>query len=88
MKNKTVFSHLSSIGAARMVNISQKEITSRMARAEAWVNVGEDIVKKLQLEGGLFKGNVIETARIAGIMAAKRTSELITNVSPTYTQCR
>ncbi len=82
MKNKTVFSHLSSTSAARMVNISQKEITNRMARAEAWVNVGEDIVKKLQLEGGLSKGNVIETARIAGIMAAKRTSELIPMCHP------
>ena len=82
MKNKTVFSHLSSTSAAWMVNISQKKLTNRMARAEAWVNVGADIVKKLQLDGGLSKGNVIETARIAGIMAAKRTSELIPMCHP------
>ena len=74
---KSVFSHLSSSGAARMVNISEKETTKRMARAEAWVSVGEEIITKLKREGGLAKGNVIETARIAGIMVAKKTSELI-----------
>ncbi|MFC1528431.1 cyclic pyranopterin monophosphate synthase MoaC [Candidatus Latescibacterota bacterium] len=77
MKGNNSFSHLTSSGAARMVNISQKETTRRMARAEAWVKVGEELVTKLKSDGGLVKGNVIETARIAGIMAAKRTSELI-----------
>ena len=77
MKNKTAFSHLSPRGAARMVNISGKKVTKRMARAEAWVNVGVEIVTKLRQEGGITKGNVIETARLAGIMAAKKTAELI-----------
>lgn len=60
-----------------MVNISGKKTTQRYARAESWVIVGKGIAAHLQNEGGLAKGNVIETARIAGIMAAKRTSELI-----------
>ncbi len=49
----------------------------RMARVETWVHVGPEIVKQLQNEGGISKGNVLETAKLAGIMAAKRTSELI-----------
>ena len=77
MKNKTAFSHISPSGSARMVDISEKETSRRMARAEAWVKVGKDTAEKLRREGGLTKGNVIETARIAGIMAAKRTPELI-----------
>ena len=82
MKNKTVFSHISPNGTARMVNISEKKATRRMARAEAWVNVGAEVAAQLRIKGGLAKGNVIETARIAGIMAAKRTSDLIPMCHP------
>jgi len=60
-----------------MVNVSEKNSTVRMARAETWVHVGSEIVKQLKEAGGISKGNVLETAKIAGIMAAKRTSELI-----------
>ena len=77
MNKRNVFSHLSSDGAARMVNISAKKIKRRMARAESWVKVGADIIIQLRNKGGVTKGNVIETARIAGIMAAKKTSSLI-----------
>ncbi|MFC1489654.1 cyclic pyranopterin monophosphate synthase MoaC [Candidatus Latescibacterota bacterium] len=77
MKDKLAFSHLSKSGSAKMVNISEKNSTLRMARAEAWVHVGPEIIKQLKKEGGFSKGNVIETAKLAGIMAAKRTSELI-----------
>ena len=77
MNKRNVFSHLSSDGAARMVNISAKKITRRMARAESWVKVGADIITQLRNKGGVTKGNVIETARIAGIMAAKKTPDLI-----------
>lgn len=77
MEDKTEFSHLSPSGAARMVDISGKKVTRRMARAEAWVNVGTEIVTKLRQDGGITKGNVIETARLAGIMAAKKTAEII-----------
>jgi cyclic pyranopterin phosphate synthase len=60
-----------------MVSVSGKAVTSRTARAEAWVKVGKSIAKLLRRSGGVAKGNVLETARLAGIMAAKRTSELI-----------
>lgn len=82
MKNKPVFSHLSKSGSARMVNISKKISTARMAQAETWVFVGSEIAKQLQDKGGVSKGNVLETAKIAGIMAAKKTSELIPMCHP------
>ena len=51
--------------------------TVRMARAEAVVHLGEKIAELLSRTGVVSKGNVVETARIAGIMAAKRTPDLI-----------
>ena len=59
-----------------------KPVTARTARAEAWVDVGADIAALLRRSGGVAKGNVLETARLAGIMAAKRTSELIPMCHP------
>ena len=82
MKSDPPFPHLSSNGAARMVDVGGKTVTHRSASAEAWVNVGSEIAAQLRKDGGLAKGNVIETARIAGIMAAKRTSELIPMCHP------
>ena len=76
------FTHLSSNGSARMVDVSGKSITHRTAKAESWVLAGVDIISRLREHGSLTKGNVIETARIAGIMAAKRTSELIPMCHP------
>ena len=52
-------------------------MTARTARAEAWVDVGADIAALLRGSGEVAKGDVLETARLAGILAAKRTSELI-----------
>ena len=60
-----------------MVDVSAKQVSRRTASAEAWVQVGAKIAERLQEAGGLAKGNVLETARLAGIMAAKRTAELI-----------
>ncbi len=82
MKSDPPFTHLSSKGAARMVDVAGKPVTHRSASAEAWVNVGSEIAAQLRKDGGLDKGNVIETARIAGIMAAKRTPELIPMCHP------
>ncbi len=86
MKGNTMgdnaFSHLSPDGRARMVDVADKPVTRRIARAEAWVNVGADIAERLRQEGGLAKGNVLETARLAGIMAAKRTPGLIPMCHP------
>jgi cyclic pyranopterin phosphate synthase len=60
-----------------MVDVGNKPPTRRAAVAEAWVEVGETIAALLRQSGAVAKGNVLETARIAGIMAAKRTGELI-----------
>jgi len=70
-------SHVGDDGAARMVDVSGKEITLRTARAEAVVRVGRDVGKLLAETGGVKKGNVLETARLAAILAAKKTSDLI-----------
>ena len=69
-------SHLDERGAAHMVDVSGKETTAREARAEATVNLTTRVLA-LIVEGGLPKGDVIGVARIAGIQAAKRTSDLI-----------
>jgi len=70
-------SHLRRGGGARMVDVSAKRVTLRRARAEAWVQVGPRIARLLRGRGAVRKGDVLETARLAGIGAAKRTGELI-----------
>ncbi len=69
-------SHLNEEGEARMVDVSAKEVTSRTARAEGFVSMTSKTLD-LILSGTVPKGDVLATARIAGIMAAKRTAELI-----------
>jgi len=69
-------SHLNEKGEARMVDVSDKEITTRTARAEGFVAMAPGTLD-LILSGQAPKGDVLATARIAGIMAAKRTHELI-----------
>ncbi len=68
--------HLDAEGNAHMVDVSEKHVTSRTATAKATVEMLPDTLR-LILEGKAKKGDVIATARIAGIMAAKRTHELI-----------
>ncbi|OPF84320.1 cyclic pyranopterin monophosphate synthase accessory protein [Streptomyces antioxidans] len=68
--------HLDPSGAARMVDVSAKDVTARTARASGRVRVAPRVVELLRGEG-LPKGDALATARIAGIMAAKRTPELI-----------
>lgn len=77
MKNDKEFSHLAADGSARMVDVGGKSTSQRMARAESWVETGAEIIDRLAKYGGISKGDVRETARIAGIMAAKKTHELI-----------
>jgi cyclic pyranopterin monophosphate synthase len=67
-------SHYDSSGSARMVDVSAKRDTRRTARAHAFVRISPAVLKKLPENP---KGNPLEIARIAGISAAKRTSELI-----------
>jgi cyclic pyranopterin phosphate synthase len=69
-------SHLNERGEAHMVDVSDKAVTSRTAIAEGFIAMGPETLA-LMREGTAAKGDVLATARIAGIMAAKRTSELI-----------
>jgi len=75
--SKNTLSHLADDGRARMVDVGGKEKTRRAARAEAVVRLGERIARLMAETGGVSKGNVLETARIAGVMAAKRTADLV-----------
>ncbi|MEU3184431.1 cyclic pyranopterin monophosphate synthase MoaC [Streptomyces sp. NPDC006923] len=68
--------HIDESGAARMVDVSAKEITARTARASGRVLVSPRVVELLR-GGGMPKGDALATARIAGIMGAKRTPDLI-----------
>jgi cyclic pyranopterin monophosphate synthase len=71
--------HIDEGGAARMVDVSAKDVTARTARAAGRVLVSPRVVELLRGEGGegLPKGDALATARIAGIMGAKRTPDLI-----------
>jgi len=69
-------SHIDKTGAARMVDISDKAITQREAVAEAIIVLSKDGFAAA-ISGNAKKGDVFAAARIAGIMAAKKTSELI-----------
>ena len=68
--------HLDDSGAARMVDISAKLATRREAMAEGFIHVAKDVLQAIA-EQSVKKGDVLATARIAGIMAAKRTADLI-----------
>ena len=72
----TKLTHLDDKGSARMVDVSAKDPTERTAMAEAIVRMKPETLA-LVLEGAAPKGDVLAAARIAGIMAAKKTSELI-----------
>lgn len=68
--------HLDSQGAAKMVDVGEKPDSERVARAGGFVYMKPQTLTLIQ-EGALKKGDVLTIARIAGVMAAKRTSELI-----------
>lgn len=71
-----MFSHVDASGAARMVDVSGKDVTVRTAVARGRVIVSDEVLDLLRGEG-LPKGDVLAVARIAGIQAAKRTPDLI-----------
>lgn len=73
--------HLNRRGEAHMVDISEKSETVREARAESVVRLNPELLKKV-VDANLPKGDVLSTARIAGIMAAKKTAELIPMCHP------
>ena len=68
--------HLNERGEASMVDVSEKASTNRQARAEARIRMAPASLQAI-LDGATAKGDVLAVARIAGIQAAKRTSELI-----------
>jgi len=70
------FSHVDDSGAARMVDVSGKDVTVRTAAARGRVEVSAEVVDLLRGKG-VPKGDVLAVARIAGIQAAKRTPDLI-----------
>jgi cyclic pyranopterin phosphate synthase len=68
--------HLNAAGEAHMVDVGQKAMTQRVAVAGGRIRMGPDALAAIRA-GTAKKGDVLATARIAGIMAAKKTSELI-----------
>ncbi len=70
------FTHFSSDGASRMVDVGEKAVTRRTARAEGFVLMQPETLRLIR-DRGVAKGDVLEVARLAGIMATKRTAELI-----------
>ena len=81
MKTTPEFTHIGPEGQVRMVDVSAKAPSLRSATARGVVVMGPETLGKI-LHNAFKKGNVLETARIAGILAAKRTAELIPMCHP------
>lgn len=75
------FTHFDDQGRARMVDVGVKDITRRVARVRGKVYMNPETLELIKT-GGIKKGNVLAVAQVAGIMAAKRTSELIPMCHP------
>lgn len=75
------FTHIDEKGKIRMVDVSDKEATSRRAVAKGSIYMNRETFEAIS-DQKVKKGNVLETARIAGIMAAKKTSDLIPMCHP------
>jgi len=87
------FTHLDDRGRVRMVDVSDKPATTRKAVARGWITMSPETLARIRESirestgepigrEGVKKGNVLETARIAGIMAAKKTADLIPMCHP------
>jgi len=75
---KKQFTHIDATGNPQMVDVSEKKISRRVARAQAIVQLGKEIVSQMKGDELITKkGPVFQTAIIAGVMAAKQTHELI-----------
>ena len=75
------FSHINEQGHARMVDVTEKDKTFRTAVAAGTVKVKEDTMNLIK-SGGIKKGDVLSVAQVAGIMAAKKTSDIIPMCHP------
>ncbi|NVM21793.1 MAG: cyclic pyranopterin monophosphate synthase MoaC [Desulfobacterales bacterium] len=77
----STFTHLDEEGRVRMVDVSEKPATAREAAAQGVITMKPETLDLIR-DQKVKKGNVLETARIAGVMAAKRTAELIPMCHP------
>ena len=77
------FTHFNQNGEAIMVDVSQKDITMRIAIAEGSIKVNQEVFRSIK-EQTNKKGDVLAVARIAGIMAAKKTSDMIPLCHPLF----
>ena len=75
------FTHLNNQGRAKMVDVSQKDVTKRTATAHSSITVNHEIYHQI-VNNTASKGNVLNTAQIAGIMAAKNTADIIPMCHP------
>lgn len=76
--------HINEQGRARMVDVSEKDVTLREAVACGIIYMSEETVELIK-SGGIKKGDVLSVAQVGGIMAAKRTSEIIPMCHPVMT---
>lgn len=81
MSPEEIFTHLDSKGQAHMVDVSDRDISTRTASASGKVSLSQVVVAMLR-DGSVPKGDVLATARLAGIMGAKRTPDLIPLAHP------
>jgi cyclic pyranopterin phosphate synthase len=81
MKEENPLTHFNPDGRARMVSVTDKEDTLRVAVARGVITMGEETIR-LVAEGGFKKGDVLGVAQIAGILGAKKTSDLIPMCHP------
>ena len=81
MQNLDDFTHFNEQGRAKMVDVGEKDITSRSATAAARVLVSPETFERIKT-GGMKKGDVLTVAQIAGVMGAKRTPDLIPMCHP------
>ncbi len=79
--NKISLTHIDESGASRMVDVGEKRVTERVAIAHAMITMNRETFS-LIMDKQIAKGDVLEVARVAGIMAAKRTSDLIPMCHP------
>lgn len=77
----TRLTHIDEAGAARMVDVGDKAVTRREAIATGRIAMQPETAAAIR-DGAVAKGDVLAVARVAGIMAAKRTSELIRSATP------
>ena len=77
------FTHFNDEGKAKMVDVGDKDITHRNAKAAACVKVNAETFALIR-DGGMKKGDVLTVAQIAGIMGAKRTADLIPMCHPLF----